>query len=303
VTDAQFSFHDVGASPGGVRALAITADSAVWCVDGSASVVLRRSADGDLSRFALGEATAEPRSVAAATPDSVWVTDRGTDRILRLDPSGLVWSTRAPTPDAGLAGIVGLDDGSAWFVEERADAIGRIDILGRVTEFAPGAVGGEPSSIASDGTSVWFGLPGARAIAYARGGDSQPGLVRFDDPLAAPTDVSVGDDGCLWFADPGRGVIGRLARGGAVTEFAPAEGVRPIHVSADPRGGCWFTMQHRASIGRVDDDGRIATIDIPGDRGVPGAIASAPSGDVWLALDGGELVRFADPGDPADGIQ
>ncbi|MDN4638902.1 hypothetical protein QCD70_01470 [Agreia sp. PsM10] len=302
MTDPRFSFHDVGASPGGARALAITADSAVWCVDGSAAV-LRRSVDGELSRFDLGQATAEPRSVAAATRDSVWVTDRGTDRILRLDPSGVVWSTRAPTAHAGLAGIVGLDDGSAWFVEERADAIGRVDILGRVTEFAPGAVGGEPSSIASDGTSVWFGLPGARAIAYARGGDSQPGLVRFDDPLAAPTDVSVGDDGCLWFADPGRGVIGRLDRGGEVTEFALAEGLRPIRVGADPRGGCWFTMLHRASIGRVDGDGRIATVDIPGDRGAPVAMASASSGDLWLALERGDLARFADPGDPADGIQ
>ena len=241
--------------------------------------------------------------ISAATNDSVWVTDRGTDRILRLDPSGVVWSTRAPTPDAGLAGIVGQDDGSAWFVEERADAIGRIDILGRVTEFAPGAVGGEPSSIASDGTSVWFALPGARAIAYARGGDSQPGLVRFDDPLAAPTDVSVGDDGCLWFADPARRVIGRLARSGTVDEFVPSEDLRPTRVSADHRGGCWFTVQHRASIARVDADGRIATIDIPGDRGVPVAIAAAPSGGVWLALDSGHLVRFRDPGDRADGIQ
>lgn len=303
MTDPRFSFHDVGASPGGVRALAITDDSAVWCVDGSAAVVMRRSSDGELSRFALGEATAEPRSVSAATRDSVWVTDRGTDRILRLDPSGVVWSTRAPTPDAGLGDIVGLDDGSAWFVEDRADAIGRVDILGRVTEFAPGAVGGEPYSIASDGTSVWFGLPGAHAIAYARGGDSQPGLVRFDDPLAAPTDVSVGDDGCLWFADPGRRVIGRLARGGAVDEFVPAEGLRPTRVGADSRGGCWFTIQQRASIGRVVGDGRITTIDIPGDRGIPVAIAAAPSGDVWLALDSGDLVRYADPGDPADGIQ
>ena len=300
--DPRFSFHDVGASPDGVSAVAMTADSALWCVDGFAAVVLRRSADGDVRRFELGEATSEPRSVAAATRDSVWVTDRGTGRILRLDPSGVVWSTTAPTPDAGLAGIVGLDDGSAWFVEERADAIGRIDILGRVTEFAPGAVGGEPSSIASDGTSVWFGLPGAGAIAYARGGDSQPGLVRFDDPLAAPTDLSVGDDG-LWFADPARRVVGRLGRSGEVDEFAAADGLRPTRVSADPRGGCWFTMQHRSSIGHVDGDGRIATIEIPGDRGIPTAIAVSPSGDVWLALDSGDLVRFLDPENPADGIQ
>ena len=303
MTDPRFSFHDVGASPGGPLALAITADSSVWCVDGSAAVVLRRSADGEVRRLGVGSATSEPHSVAAATNDSVWVTDRGTDRILRLDPSGVVWSTQVATPHAGLAGIVGLDDGSAWFVEERADAVGRVDILGRLTEFAPGATGGGPSSIASDGTSVWFGLPGARAIAYARGGDSQPVLVRFDDPLAAPTDVSVGDDGCLWFVDPDRRLIGRLARGGAVDEFAPAEGLRPIRVSADPRGGCWFTMHNRAAIGRVDDDGRITVLDIPGDRGVPVAIASAPSGDVWLALDGGELVRFRDPGSPAVGIQ
>lgn len=303
MTDPRFSFHDVGTATGGVRALAITDDSAVWCVDASAAVVLRRSADGELRRFDLGEAAADPRSVAPATRDSVWVTDRGTDRILRLDPSGVVWSTRVPTPDAGLAGVVGLGDGSAWFVEERADAVGRVDILGRVTEFAPGATGGEPSSIASDGTSVWFGLPGAHAIAYARGGDSQPGLVRFDDPLAGPTDVSVGDDGCLWFADPGRRLVGRLTRGGAVDEFAPAEGLRPTRVSADPRDGCWFTMQDRASLGRVDGDGSIALFDIPGDRGVPVAIASAPSGEVWLGLDGGDLVRFRASGSPAVGIQ
>jgi virginiamycin B lyase len=304
VTASPFSFHEVARASDGVRALAVTADSAAWCVLEAAGAVVRCAPDGTLSRFDLGSGAAGPHSVAPATRDSVWVTDRAANRILRLDGSGVGWSVTAPTPDAGLGAVVGLDDGSAWFIEERSDALGRIDILGRVTEFDTGATGGEPSSIASDGTSVWFGLPGAGAVAFARGGDSQPRLLTFDDPLAAPVDLSVGDDGWLWFADRDRHLIGRLDRSGHVTEFVlPTDLSRPTRVAADGSGGCWFTTDGAARIGRVDRDGLFTSTSIPGARGLPIAVAVAPSLDVWVALHSGVLVQIHDPGSLAADIQ
>jgi virginiamycin B lyase len=273
----------------------------VWCVLASAGVVVRLAPDGTKTRFELADGSTEPYSVAVATRESVWVTDRASDRILRLDASGVVWSAVVPTAGSGLAGIVGLDDGTAWFVEEQADAVGHVDILGRVSEFDTGVPGGDPTSIASDGSSVWFTLPAAGVIAHARGGDSLPDLVRFDDPLAAPADVSIGDDGCLWFADTARRLVGRLGRGGAVAEFALSDPLpRPMLVAADASGGCWFTMEGVGDIGHVDAEGRIVTIPLPG---TPVAIAVAPSGEVWLALRSGMLARIDGPGSLAADIQ
>lgn len=304
MTGPTFTFHEVGASFDGARALAITPDGAVWCVLGAAGVVVLLTSDGRQSRLGLDAAPAELHSLAAATNDSVWVTDRASDRILRLDSTGVVWSAEIPTKNSGPAAIIGLDDGSAWFVEELSNAIGHIDILGCVTEFDTGVPGGEPASIASDGSSVWFTLPGAGVIAHARGGDSLPGLVRFDDPLAAPADVSMGDDGCLWFTDPGRRLIGRVGRRGSVAEFVPDERApRPVRVAADASGGCWFTMEGTSEIGHVDDDGRIVTITVPGEHSIPAAIAVAASGDVWLALESGVLAQVHAPGSLAADIQ
>jgi virginiamycin B lyase len=290
VTGSRLVFHEIADSPGGARSLAVTLDGSVWCVQGAAGVVVRIAPDGGQTRIRLGAGAADPHSVAAATRDSVWVTDRASGRILRLESSGVVWSAEAPTTDAGLAGIVGLDDGSAWFAEEKADALGHVDILGRVSEFDTGVPGGGPASLASDGSSVWFALPGAGAIAHVRGGDSLPGLVGFDDPRAAPRDVAVGDDGCLWFADPARRLIGRVARNRSVAEFPLSEeAARPTNVAADGIGGCWFTMSGAAELGRVDDTGRVTTIPLPSELGAVAAIAVAPAGGVWLAVESGVL--------------
>jgi virginiamycin B lyase len=302
VTGATSVFHEVADSSDGVRALAVTPDAAVWCVLGAAGVVVRMTPDGEQTRLELGAAAAEPHSVAAATRDSVWVTDRASDRILRLDSSGVVWSADVPTANARPAGIVGQGDGSAWFTEERADALGHVDILGRVTEFATGVPGGEPTSIASDGSSVWFALPGARALAHVRGGDALPSLVTFDDSHAAPADVAVGDDGCLWFADPARHLIGRRARNGAVTEFVPpGPSARPMRVAADTTGGCWFTVAGAGQIGHVDSAGQVTMIPVPREHGAPAALAVAESG-LWLAVESGVL-EIRDPGSLAADIQ
>jgi virginiamycin B lyase len=295
--------HEVGTPADGARAIAVTDDSAAWVVLGAVGAIVRFVPGQEPRRFDLGSQPAALHSVAPATRDSVWVTDRGSNRILRLDESGIAFSVDVPTPRAGPAGIVGLDDGSAWFIEEDADALGRIDILGRITEFATGADGGQPSSIASDGISVWFGLPGAAAIAYARGGDSQPRLVQLDDPLAAPVDLSVGDDGRLWFADHARRLLGRLDRRGAVEEFTLPVDFRPIRVSSEGAGGCWFTVEAAGSIGHVDEAGRVTTVPIPGGRGLPVAIAVSRSREVWVALDSGTLVQLVDPGKAPAGIQ
>ncbi|WP_156351855.1 MULTISPECIES: Vgb family protein [unclassified Agreia] len=295
--------HSLEGSSAGARDIVVTADGAVWCALAEDGVVVRLSPHGEQRRIALEGESAEPHSVAVATDDSVWVTDSAEDRVLRLDSRGIAWSATV-TPDAAPAGIVGQPDGSAWFVEEHADAVGHVDILGRVTEFDTGVPRGAPASIASNGSSVWFALPGAGSIAHARGGDSAPSLVEFDDPSAAPTAVSMGDDGCLWFADPVRRVIGRVGRGGAVTEFVlPEPEWRPVRVASDATDGCWFTIDGVDAIGHLDGDGRSRMIAMPGERDLPTAIALSADGELWVARQSGELVQIHEPGSLAADIQ
>lgn len=296
MTDSSFVVHSVDGSEAGARDLVVTDDGAVWCVFAAVGIVVRVAPDGRQQRIALGGEPSEPHSVAAATRDSVWVTDRASDRILRLDSSGVVFSA-AVTPGAAPAGIVGQHDGSAWFVEERADAVGHVDILGRVSEFDTGVPGGAPASIASNGSSLWFALPGAGLLAHARGGDSLPSLVEFDNPAAAPATVSIGDDGCVWFADPARRVVGRISRGGVVIEFVlPEREWRPVRVASDATDGCWFTVDGVEAIARLDGEGRSAMIAVPvSDGGVPTSIALSRDGELWVALESGELLQIPDP--------
>jgi virginiamycin B lyase len=295
-TGSAFILHRVSGASEEVQGMAATRDGSVWCTAATTASVVRLGSDGSTRTIELDGASAGRVSLAPATAESVWAADAAGNRILLIGATGILWSADVPTADAGVCDIVGLDDGSAWFIEGEADAIGHVDILGRVTEYDTGVPGGLPTTIASDGSSLWFSLSGAGAVAHGRGGDSLPRVMSLGDPRASPTAIDAGENGSLWFADPGRALIGRLERDGKADAFPIAEGTgRPGAVAADVDGGCWFTIPGSDAIGHIDRYGRNVSVALPRGSSAQGGIAVASSGSVWVVLNGGLLGELRDP--------
>src|SRR5207253_493721 len=89
----------------------------------------------------------------------------------------------------------------------------------------------------------------------------------------APTAITAGSDGALWFIDQGNNAIGRITTSGSVTEFpvptpnAFSPNVQPTGITSGPDGNIWFTEQDtKAAVGRI-------IVGTPG----AGAVTASPS--------------------------
>jgi hypothetical protein len=84
-------------------------------------------------------------------------------------------------------------------------------------------------------------------------------------PSFAPGWIGPGSDGNMWFTEYKGEKIGRIAPGGAVSEFGvPAETARPEGIALGPDGSMWFTERHANKIGRITTDGAIKMLDHSG---------------------------------------
>ncbi|MDQ2933376.1 MAG: hypothetical protein M3R49_00075 [Chloroflexota bacterium] len=140
---------DVGTYP---TAIAFGAD-AVWVTN---------AGDGTLSRIdaATGKAAA-PISVAslpvamAVAPDGLWVASQDGAAVSHLDPSSGA-ALSAPIPVGWRPSAMAIGAGALWVANTGSGSVSRIDtasgsVLGVVN------VGGSPTSVAVDGTTLWVG--------------------------------------------------------------------------------------------------------------------------------------------------
>ena len=110
------------------------------------------------------------------------------------------------------------------------------------------------------------------------------------NPGASPHAVTVGSDGNLWFADPGKTpAIGRIEIGSTptVTEFSTglSAGSLPDAIVPGPDGNLWFTDigTITPAVGRITTDGTITEFSTglnPG--GSPRGITPGPDGNLWF---------------------
>jgi len=139
----------------------------------------------------------------------------------------------------------------------------------------------------------------AAALAFGVAADAHAFALVEHGPIAfgaAPSSLTAGTDGSMWFTAAGeRGVggapgIGRIARDGTVTQFGeglPSD-ARPRGLVRAGDGTMWFVDDPGQSIGRVTPAGaieelRVTHADVAG-------LAPAPDGDVWLVLAKGAMV-------------
>jgi virginiamycin B lyase len=111
--------------------------------------------------------------------------------------------------------------------------------------------------------------------------------------LCAPTDITVGPDGALWFTESEGNRIGRITTAGVITEFPlptncgqPAgDGCVPSAITVGPDGALWFTENWGNKIGRITTAGTITEFALSTNcpSGChPDDITVGPDGALWF---------------------
>jgi streptogramin lyase len=108
--------------------------------------------------------------------------------------------------------------------------------------------------------------------------------------ISAPSAITVGPDGALWFTNEtggpaGAGSIGRITTLGKVTSYTSASISAPSGIAAGPDGALWFTNPGfggtAGSIGRITTAGKVTSYTSTS-IDVPEGIAAGPDGALWF---------------------
>lgn len=110
----------------------------------------------------------------------------------------------------------------------------------------------------------------------------------------APTDITAGPDGNLWFTEIGK--IGRITPTGTATEFPlPSAGESPTAIAAGPDGNLWFiesgtgggsltdTTYTGGRVGRITPQGVVTEFPLPSTDSQPTGITTGPDGNIWFS--------------------
>ncbi len=226
-------------------------------------------------------------------------------------------------------GVAPGPDGNVWFVTG-VGQLGRVTPTGAMALFTipappacttncppPGAspppaerlASGQEIALGPDG-ALWFTQPFSNNVGRAT--VSNGALVSVQE-FPAPTGchppyrfcmdgITTGPDGNVWFTEPIKGKIGRLAPStGIITEFAIPGGGFPLRITAGPDGNLWFADNGTSSVGRVTPLGAITEFAIPnqdpnagahaGDSnysyGVNPGITAGSDGNLWFNEEAG----------------
>lgn len=171
---------------------------------------------------------------------------------------------RTTTYDAGLfsnpSGIVAGPDGALWFTEGCSG----------IAQF--GTCGESIQRMTTTGAITVYSLP------YT--GISQ-----------APTGITNGPDGALWFTESYGNNIGRITTAGSITEYAiPTANSYPLSIAAGPDDALWFTEADGNKIGRASISGSITEYTVPTAGSYPSSIAAGSDGALWFTETNGSKI-------------
>ena len=138
------------------------------------------------------------------------------------------------------------------------------------------------------GTIVATALSLAAAPSFAMWSYSE-----FPIPTAnsAPSGITAGPDGALWFTEFTGNKIGRITTAGVVTEFPiPTANSGPMAITAGPDGALWFTELTASKIGRITTAGVITEFPVPSVNDSIQGIAAGSDGALWFGHGAGAKI-------------
>jgi uncharacterized protein (TIGR03437 family) len=182
--------------------------------------------------------------------------------------------------------------GNIYFADSNNQRIRRIDASGVITTVAGS---------------------GAAQNTCAASGPVRDGGSAVDGLLFNPSDVLVKDDGSLIIADQQNNRIRQVSSSGTITTIvgglghfpyspntpATSSGMDwPSSVALDRNGVLYFAELHTNRVGKLNPDGKLATVagtGNPADLNKPAGIAIDPNGNVLIADTGNHRIRKATP--------
>jgi virginiamycin B lyase len=244
---------------------------------------------------------AQPSSTVTCGPDgSIWFIDPTTDgRIDRVDGEGGVTSYSVP---AQYGTIVSMAAGSfacqcIWLAGSSGTLLKMDTFAGSMTILPlPAGRLDQILSAPDPGGNIWVALQGQPNLLVRVGPDGSMQSLALPDGTA-PTAISEGSDGNLWFTDDRSqhgqtyDYIGRISPAGALKEWRiPTPGSAPKGIAPGPDGNLWFTEQLGNAIGRITTDGQITEFPLPNTGSQPAGIVAAPDGGMWFSETGRDQI-------------
>jgi virginiamycin B lyase len=238
-------------------------DGALWITDTWNQQIVRMSAQGTFTGFALGN-YGPPLSICNGPDKALWFTiSSGPGDIGRITTSGHIKLFSIGGSKLDFANdIAAGSDGALWFTQPNPNLIGRITTSGTVTEYSKGiTAGAKPWSIAPgpDG-ALWFTELGGRIGRITTAGkvtEYSNGIT----PTEALYDLAAGPDGAMWFTEfetsetyqIGASKIGRITMQGKISEYSRgiSSDAGPIGIAAGSDGRMWFEEWWIDKMGRV----------------------------------------------------
>jgi streptogramin lyase len=102
---------------------------------------------------------------------------------------------------------------------------------------------------------------------------------------SAPSEVTAGADGKLWFTETGKDKLGRMTTSGAVTEWpTPSGGSSPQGITLGTDGNVWYTEPGKNKVVRTTPAAVATEFAVTG--GKPFDIVSGPGGNLWISVQG-----------------
>jgi virginiamycin B lyase len=171
---------------------------------------------------------------------------------------------RTTTYNTGLfsnpSGIVAGPDGALWFTQG-CNGIAQFETCGESIE-----------RITTSGATTLYSLP-------------------YTGVTQAPTGITNGSDGALWFTESLGNKIGRITTTGVINEYPiPTANSYALSIAAGPDGALWFTEAYGNKIGRATVSGSIAEYTIPTAGSYPSSIAAGSDGALWFTEGGSSKI-------------
>ena len=191
-------------------------------------------------------------------------------------------------------GPMALDPlGNFWIGLTALDQVAKATPTGELVTIAipNGAAKAGTSSLAMGSQNrMWLTETTANRVSYFDTLSNQ--YTGFDLPTkeSAPTGITSGPDGAMWFTEYAADKIGRITNAGKITEFGLDKDSGPTSIVTGTDGALWFTMQDGNAIGRITTSGTVSRFALPNANSKPTDITVGEAGNLWFTESAGNKI-------------
>jgi len=231
----------------------------------------------DITEYVVPTPFAAPRDVSFDPDGTVWFTEQSASVIGRLSPDGTLTEYPLKNTTAGPFAIAVAAGGTRYITEYTGDSVLRVAPNGAIGALPLPNPSAGPIGIAIDDRGdLWVAETQAGSILRLTPSGTPTEFAVHGGKAASPYRIAAGPDGAMWFTDPPRNAIGRIAADGAISEYpVPSPKADPYGITAGPDGAMWFTEQTAGAIGRITMNGKITEFPLDRATSTPSDITAA----------------------------